>query len=517
MRRSAASRLTRWRWLTWTIVGLCVHGCSAPRGRSPVRDETRVLLIPRDVVEIDPRFSTDAYGHKLSRLLFASLVTIDSSSLEAIPDLAERVEIVTDTRYRVHLRAGLRFSDGSALDAEDVAATFRSIVDPALSSRYARTYQRIARIEVLDALTIDFLLDGPHATFLTDLEMPVLRAEDAHTHLGQLGASAPVGAGPYVVAQRSAGAIELEANPFWHGGQPRFSSVRVLVVHDDNTRALRLLAGAADLAFNAIPPTLLPLFEREPRFSVRSAPGVGTSYVGLNLDAPALRDVRVRRALAHGIDRGLLVRAKFGGRARLASSWIVPGHWAFSDVTPRYEYDPAQARALLAEAGVGKPGQERLRLSLRCGSDRYRQSIARALAAMWAQIGIDVEIRPSEVATLIADLNRGRFELTMLEVPELVEPHTLSLFFASDRIPAEGREGSNRWRIRSPELDAALETGRAHLERDVRRSAYATAQRILAEQLPVIPLWHEDVVVVQSARMQGLRVPRLARFDPLAR
>jgi peptide/nickel transport system substrate-binding protein len=509
------------RVLARIVVVLCVHGCAAGPADSAAKEEdaATVMLIPREVQEIDPRYSGDAYGHKLSRLLFASLVTIDSDTLEVIPDLAEQVVIVTPTLYRASLRRGLRFADGSALDATDVAATYRSVVDPAMGSRYARTYQRIARVEIVDAHTIDFYLNGPHATVMTDLELPVMRAEDEHEHVGQLGAAMPVGAGPYQLLSRSEGRIELGPNPHWYRGLPRFPRVRMLVVHDDNTRALRLLAGAADLALNAIPPMLLPLFEADSRFTVRSAPGVGTAYVGLNMEAPALRDVRVRRALAHGIDRVRLMRAKLGNRARLARGWIVPGHWAFDEATPQYGYDPDKARALLGQVAGGALGEAppRLHLAMRCGSDRSRQSIARALGAMWSEIGVDVEIRPSEVATLIADLNRGRFELTMLEVPEVIEPHVLSFFFGSEQVPGEGREGSNRWRLRSAELDRALESGRAQVDREARKAAYRDVQRILAQELPVIPLWHEDVVAVESQRALGFRVPRLGRLDPLAR
>jgi peptide/nickel transport system substrate-binding protein len=511
-------------WHRWLCAGvvLCAHACAAPS--SPQGDSSRnarVVLIPRDVQEIDPRFSGDAYGVKVSRLLFASLVTIDSDTLEVVPDLAEEVQIVSPTQYRARLRDGLRFSDGSALDAQDVAATFRSVVDRNFGSRYARTYERIERVEVVDAQTVVFHLRGAHATFMTDLEMPVLRAEDEHRQLGRLGGEPPVGAGPYVLLSRSEGKLELGPNPHWHAGLPRAPDLRLLVVHDDNTRALRMLAGAADLALNAVPPVLLPLFESDPRFVVRSAPGVGTSYVGLNMEAPALRDVRVRRALAYAIDRTRLVAAKLGGRARLASSWIVPGHWAHAQDTPGYPYDPQRARALLREAGVSTADAgsvtRRLRLTLRCGSDRFRQSVARALSAMWAEVGVEVEIRPSEVATLIADLNRGRFELTTLEVPEVVEPHVLNWFFGSDHVPGHGREGANRWRLRSARLDAALEAGRRDVRRARRVAAYREVQHVLAEQLPVIPLWHEDVVAVTSDRVLDFEVPRLGRFEPLAR
>lgn len=491
-------------------------GCRAAKVQSTA--DALTVVLPRAPLELDPRFTGDAYGMKLSRLLFASLVSIDPHTLEVVPDLAERVESLSDTRYRVTLRRGLSFSDGSALDAADVAATFRGVVAPSFATRYARTYARIRSIATPDPHTVVFELDGPHATFITDLELPVLRAEDATRKVAQLGGPPPVGAGPYVLRERSAGQLRFDANPHWHGGEPRHARIRMLVIRDDNTRALRLLAGGGDLAMNAIAPLLVPLFERDPRFEVASAPGVGTTYLGLNLESTALGQLQVRRAIAHAVDRQALITAKFGGRAREATSWIVPGHWAHDSTLQMPPYDPGKARALLDAAGYPTDAEGvRLRLSLRCGTDRFRVGIARAIAAMLGAVGIAAEVRPSEMASLIADLNRGRFDLTMLQLPELIEPHVLSWFFASTQVPGPGAEGANRWRLRSAALDGALERGRVQTLRQARRAAYVEAQRLLAAELPVVPLWHEDVVVVRNERARRFTVPREGRFGTLAR
>jgi len=479
-----------------------------------------VVVLPRDAEQLDPRFVGDPYGLKVTRLLFASLVTIDPRTLEVIPDLAEVIDIESPTRYRARLRAGLRFSDGSALDSEDVIATFRSVTDPALGSRYARTYERIVHMSAPDSRTVVFELSAAHATFLTDLELPVMRAEDAERQVGGPDGPPPIGAGPYRLAERQPGVMALEPNPFWYRGRPRFERVRFIVVRDDNTRALRLLAGSADLAVDAVPPLLIPMFESDPRFEVESAPGVGTTYIGFNLQVPALSDLRVRRAIAHAINRQLLVDAKLGGRASLARGWVPPGHWAYEADVPTYDYDPERARRLLDEAGLADPPgpDPRLVLTLRTSTDRFRLSVARAMAAMLARVGVEVDVRPSEAATLIADLNKGRFEMTLLQVPEVFEPHVLSWFFASDRIPEQGvTEGANRWRFRHARFDAALERGRASHVRQERRAAYSEVQRILATQLPVVPLWHEDVVAVLGARAAGYDVPRDGRLGTLAR
>jgi peptide/nickel transport system substrate-binding protein len=495
---------------------LLLAACGEGSGAKP--SDALTVLLPRDVIELDPRFVSDAFGLKVTRLIFGSLLRIDPLTLETVPDLAEHVELVSPTRYEVTLRPGLRFSDGSTLDSADVVATFRGLLDARLQARYAPSYARIASVEALDARRVRFDLVGPHATFLTDLEIPIVRAEDAYRRMPNGPGKLPVGAGPYVLAQREPGRLELRANPYWYAGRAKHDHVRMLVVRDDNTRALRLLAGAADLAISAVPPGLIPLFTPEQGFEVAAARGINTTYIGVNTQAPALRDARVRQALAYAIDRPALIKAKLGGRAELASSFIPQGHWAYAADTPAYGFDPARARALLDEAGLPAVVDEpRLRLALRCGSDRSRISVARAIVAMLADVGIAVDVLPMETATLIADLDRGQFELTLLQMPEVIEPHVLYWWFGQDRIPGRGREGANRWRYADPTLEAALERGRSHVDRAERTAAYREVQRLLAVALPVIPLWHEDVVAVRGPAARGVVVPRDGRFSTLAR
>ncbi|MEM9191456.1 MAG: ABC transporter substrate-binding protein [Myxococcota bacterium] len=498
------------------VGGLLVAGCECSEGGESDESEL-VVVLPRDAEELDPRFLGDPYGLRVSRLLFASLVTIDPRTLDIVPDLAETVAHATPTTVMVRLRPDLAWSDGRPITADDVVATFRGVTDPALGSRFAGTFRRIVHVEAEDPRTVRFELDGPHATFVTDLEMPILPARYATTRVRPGPERVPF-SGPYRLVGRSSGQLQLEANPNWHHGTPRYPKVRMVVIRDDNTRALRLLGGQGDLALHSIPPLLVPLFEEDERFEVRSVPGVSTAYIGIHTEAGPLRDGRVRRAIAHAIDRTRLLDAKLNGRGTLASGWIPPGHWAF-DAQPEIRFDPERARAHLDEAGVVDPSgpEPRLRLSFRTSTDRFRLSVARAIAAMLADVGIEADVRPSESATLIADLNAGRFELCLLQVPEVFEPHVLSWFFDSNRIPKEGRPGANRWRYQNSELDRALEAGRASSVREVRVEAYHEVQRLMARDLPVVPLWHEDVVAVVSARGADFDVPRDGRFGTLAR
>jgi peptide/nickel transport system substrate-binding protein len=364
------------------VIGL---GCGRPLAHDP---DALVVMLPRDAEQLDPRFVGDPYGLRVSRLLFGSLVTIDPRTLEVIPDLAESVTASSPTRFEVRLRDGLRFSDGSPLDAQDVVATFQGVIDPKLRSRYAHTYRRIAEMRVSDPRTILFILHEPHATFLTDLELPIVRSEDAFRRIATPDDPFPVGAGPYLLVKREPGILELSANPHWHRGTPKYPSLRLVVIRDDNTRALRMLAGQGDLAIASIPPLLLPMFREDPRFETRSAAGISTMYLGFQTMSPKLDDVRVRRAIGYAIDRELIVRAKYDGLARVTDSWIPYGHWADVDALPPRGFDPDQARALLDVAGFpDPPGSEpRMRLVLRTTSERFRQSVARAIAAMLGDV-----------------------------------------------------------------------------------------------------------------------------------
>lgn len=454
---------------------------------------------------LDPRFIRDPYGLKISRLIFRSLFTIDPRTLELVPDLAESHRFRTSSVLEVTLKPGLRFNDGSPLEASDVVATFMGVKDPDVGSAYAGTFERFSSIRALDERRIELVLAAPHATVLSDLEFPILRAEDARRATPERESF--TGAGPYALVRWTSSHVVLERTHNASSGAPE--RIDFVVVRDDNGRALRMEAGGADIALNGVTALLLPRFEADPAFEVRSTPGIGTSYLGFNL-AGATRDILLRRAISHAINAELLIQTELGGRAELASSWIPAGHWADARV-PRPGYDLALARTLIADAGA-----EGRRLVLRTSSDRARVSVCRAIAAMLREVGLVVDVQPSENATLIADLNAGRFDLTYLQVPEVFEPHVLHWFFASERIPEGGQVGANRWRIRDQRLDAALEAGRSVMDLNQRRAAYTIVQERLADELPVLPLWQEHNVAVVRAGTE-FDVPRDGRFSTLFR
>ncbi len=490
----------------WIVLTAGFLGC----GSADARRDTLTVLVLSQPSRIDPRYPEDALGASLGRLVWRPLFDSDPRTLLPRPALARDLTWHDATHVIVHLREGLTFQDGSLLTARDVAASYTALLDPALGSRLRGTYARVlAGVTVVDPVTVEFTLWRADGRFEGLLQQPILRERDARGpelvarpgHEGDF-----VGSGDLRVVSLAAGRwafTRLHPPP----GAP--SRIVVLSLHDPNTLALRMLHGAGDVA--EIKPELFPVFDHREGFTVASVPGVGVTVLGIRCDAPWLADARVRRGLALALDRDALRVSKYGARAQPANGLLPAWHWAYATDLSAIPYDVSRARELFDAAGrLDPPGPApRVRLGLRVSTQRFAVTVGHAIAAMLAEVGVDVDVRPSELPTLLADLRAGRFDLGLVTIPDLSDPWGLAYWFASRSIPAPGNpdSGGNRWRFRDGALDAALDAGAGVLGPSARRPYYQTAQRILAAGLPVIPLWHPDVVFVSSNQYTGL-VPR---------
>jgi peptide/nickel transport system substrate-binding protein len=484
-------------------------------GATGPRDEL-TALVQSEPAHLDPRFPTDALSATLSRLVFGALVDVDPRTLAFTPSLAREVVQVDPLHIRVHLREGVLFHDGAPLTSRDVVATFRGLADPRVgASSRTLVSQTLAETREISPVEVEFVLREPTGIASLVLAHPVLRARDA---AGGEIPSEPgrersfVGCGPMRVSSLARNAWSFERAAPTRGGQAR--ALRFLTVKDANTMALRLLHSRADVA--EVKPELFPLFFGREGYTVARAHGVACAYLPLRNDHPKLRVREVRHAIAHAIDRASLVRGKFAGCATEASGILPPTHWAYEGDVARYAYDPRRARALL-DASWPAAGRAREPLVFRCSNQRFVLTTAAAITEMLRAVGLQVDLRPSELAVLLADLRAGRFDLAMLQAPDVSEPHILWTLFASDAQPTQQtpRAGLNRWRFSNPAVDAAVDAGKRVADRDARKAHYARAQRVLAEELPVVPLWHPDVVFVGAPRVQGLVARGDARFEPL--
>ncbi|MEZ4221238.1 MAG: ABC transporter substrate-binding protein [Polyangiaceae bacterium] len=460
------------------------------------------VLIPQELSTLDPRFSTRGFDIKVTRLVHAGLVGLDASTLAPVPLLASKLHFADESSLDVELRDGIRFHSGAPFEAEDVCATISALKDDALASPHRAVVRAIGECIVKSPTRLRLVLSQPRATLLTDLEVPILRRDQVR--LAPQPAGELDGLGPFQLVSSSP--TEAVLTPAPHRANSPRRGVIVRTVRDENARALRLLAGRADVAPGAISPTLLPAFEGRRDLAIISRPGANVTYLLLQNDRAPLDRRDVRRALAQAIDREKIVKTLLTGRGQVADWIFPPGHWAHTPATA-LAYDPAAARAVLA-------GQRPL--TLLTSTDRTRVTFARAIAQMMGDAGLSVRVVSLDFGVLLARLDSGDFDMATLQMPELTEPHLLSWFFHPKGVPGEGGIGKNRARWRHPNAARWLDAAGADRDTGVRREFYGQLASLMREELPVIPLWHEDQVAVVSNRARGFMPSAEGRWASLA-
>jgi peptide/nickel transport system substrate-binding protein len=495
---------------------LAIAACDVPRRRTP--DDTVVVLIDTSLTSVDPRWTTTNNDTKISRLIASGLVAVDTDDGAPRLELAERIDHPTELIWEITVRADARFSDGTPVTAEDVAWTYSQFLTPASDSIYAKQFrERFTTVEVLDERRVRFNLVAPLATFMTDIDIGVL-AEHAAGPDGRFPGGVVIGAGPYRIVKFSLDRVVLEANPHYHGEKPHTRRVDFQVVKDQSARMIMMVGGSADITQNAARADLVDDVARQWRVDLDSGPSCILSYMMFNNDDPVLRDVRVRQAIALAIDREPIIAAKFGGRATLATGLLPPSNWAYEPDVARYQHDPERARALLDAAGYPVPpgGGPRLHLVYKTSSDQFRVAIARVLAAQLGDVGIDVEVRAFEFNTFFADIKKGEFQIASMQTTDISEPDFYRTYFNSTRIPSPKEPNAqNRWRYRNAKVDELTELGRRVVDLEERRKVYSQLQKIVADDVPIVALWHEDNVVVRNVDVSGYRILPNARFNGL--
>jgi peptide/nickel transport system substrate-binding protein len=299
----------------------------------------------------------------------------------------------------------------------------------------------------------------------------------------------------------------------------RIERVRFEVVPDTITGALELEKGSADAASNVLTPDMVYALRDAPGLETASGPGSNVWYLNFNVADAALRDKRVRQAVALAMDRRAIVAALWRGHARLADTLLPTGQWAAATDAElaHYPHDPARAAALLQAAGhpAGRDGV-RLRLTLKISQDETTRLLAAVLQQQLRAAGIELRIRSAEFGTFYADVTHGAFQMYILKwIGSNEDPDIYRYMVSSGSFPPKGANRGHYVNARVDELlaKAAAETGPAAEVEARRRTEYVEVQQILADELPAIPLWDPENEVVHTRRLQGVVSRGDGNFD----
>ena len=532
---------------------------------------TVVVVLESSPNNLDPRQGTDAQSERVGGLIFDALVKKDEN-YNLRPWLATSWEQPDALTWVFHLRDGVRFQDGRPLEADDVVWTIESLIDAKLAgliTAKSGAFAAVERAEARDRLTVVVRMKRPDAGLLFNMSdglfgvVPRGAGSDFGLH--------PVGSGPFrfvsqvqdkeVVLERNEGCWSegLSGNPTLSqstrkdgapgsllpthptppaklagtpdrdeaamNGAPgeqqtgtRIRRVRFEVVPDTITSALELEKGSADAASNVLTPDMVYALRDAPGLETTSGPGSNVWYLNFNVADPALRDKRVRQAVALAMDREAIVAALWRGHARLADTLLPEGQWAAATDAElaHYPHDPARAAALLEAAGYPARNGVRLRLTLKISQDETTRLLAAVLQQQLRSVGIELNIRSAEFGTFYADVTHGAFQMYILKwVGSNEDGDIYRYMYSSESFPPKG---ANRGHYVNARVDALLAKAAAESgpEAEVwvgRMEDYAQVQQILSEELPTIPLWFPDNVVVHTRRLQGVVSRGDGNFD----
>ena len=480
-------------------------GCSQPQPEHGVL----TVAVSTSPNNLDPRFGTDQASARAQQLLFTDLLRLDDS-MKLSPGLATSWETTDHQTYRLTIRQGVRFHDGHELTSKDVAYTFNSILDPRMNSPYRGAYRLLESVTALDPYTVQFVLKEPSGAFLINLVMKIVpdgAGRELRDH--------PVGTGPYeFVSYAADDRLVLKAFPDYFDGRPRNNGVTLKIVPDDIMRGLELRKRTSDLVVNDLLPDIAYQLEHE-GLRLETSPGANYAYLGFNLRDPVLKDVRVRHAIGYAIDRQSIVEYLRRGLATQAVGILSPANWAFEPNVFDFTYDPDQARRLLDEAGYRDPDGDgpltRLTLSLKISNIEFNRLQSAVIQHDLREVGIDLELRTYEFATLYADIIKGNFQMYTLQWAggATADPDILRRVFHSQQVPPAG---FNRGHFSDPEVDRLIDEATLATDAEQRRALYGKVQQRVAELAPYISLWTETNIAVSQPGLQGIRLSPQADF-----
>ena len=468
-----------------------------------------VVALDANVIGLDPADLNDNLSMTATRTMLQGLYGFDRE-MKTIPVLAESYEASPDaTVYTLHLRHGVSFHDGAPFNAQAVKTSFDRAADPENHLKRASLYAPIKSNEVIDDYTLKITLNAPFGAFINNLahQAFAISSPKAIAEFGRDLGRHPVGTGPYRFVSWSTDTLKVARNEhYWKPGLPKVDSITVRSVPENGARLAMLQAGEAQFIF-PMPPELAKVVERDPKIDVVAARSIFARYVALNTRRKPFDDLRVRQALNYAIDKQAFMKVVFAGYAVPLDSplpTLLPGHEA--QPTP-YAYDPAKARALLAEAGYPNGFETVLWGANSTTSQRGMSFLQQQLAA----VGVKASVEPLESGTAAA-------KIWSVKTPE--EATTLMHYAAWS-----ASTGDADWGLRplfysrgfppvlfntayyaNKDVDAAIEAGLTTADIAKRLEAYKAAQAIIWKDAPWIFLASDDNISAKSKRLSGIYV-----------
>lgn len=464
--------------------------------------QTLRITLREDADILDPALGRTYVG----RIVFAGLCDklFDiNDKLQIVPQLATGYEYADPKTLIIHLRAGVKFQDGTDLDAAAVKYTLERDLSIQGGARKGEI-GAIDHIEIVDPLTVRILLKAPSAPFLAQLtdRAGMIVSPKAAEAAGKDFGLHPVCAGPFKFAERVAqDHITLERfADYWNKDAIHLDRVTYQIITDSSVRLANLQAGATDLV-EFIVPTDTDAVKRNAKLKLVTYDGLGYEGITYNLDNgpqannPLGKSALVRQAFDVSIDRDALLQVVYNGMYPPTAQSVPPESPYHDPAVKPPVRDIAKAKALLKQAGITGP----VPVTLIAPNNPDLQQMAEVIQAMTSEAGFDVKIQAMEFASSLANAAAGGFQAYLLAWSGRVDPDgNLYVFLHSG-------DTENYGHYSNPEMDKLLTDGRQTTDPAQRKPIYGQIAALEQKDLPISYLYTTKYFNGLSTKVQGFK------------
>ena len=439
------------------------------------------------IPNIDPYFNTLLMGTILADQVWDTLIYRDPATGEYKGDLATAWRWIDDKTLECDLRRGVRFHNGAEFGADDVVHTLNFVSNAENKAIQQSLVRWIDHVEKLEDYKVRIVAKQPFPAAIATLASPKIAMfpHDYYAKVGPAGMNEkPVGTGPYLVVEHALGKhVLLARNPYYFRdspkAQPKIDRIEMRFIPDPQTRVAEAVSGGLDLIMNVARDQAEQL-RGVPQLQVLSGETSGYAFLHMNTmertPAPELRDIRVRQAIMHAIDRETIVKYLVGESARVLHTECFPGQFGCTDEgVLRYGYDPARAKQLLAAAGYAN-GFE---FDFYAFTDR---NVVEAIIGYLRAVGIRARLRYLSLTAVVSAQQAGRVALAQAGWSNAIDDVSNAVSRFHQFLP--GADMS-----RDAEIRDLLLRGDSSMDPNVRKDAYATAFKLIAERAYVLPLY----------------------------
>jgi len=499
------------------LLVLALAGCGGGQGGA-VSSSTLIQARVKDAVSLDPAVATDGLSLNVSVEVMRGLLRFKPGTFDVAGSIAKDWHAEDGGKVWIFdLKPGLKFSDGTPVDAQAVKFNFDRWREP--KNPYAGTQPFsyyismfggqpgiITGVSVLSPTRVQFTLAHPFGPFLRDLAMPsfAIGSPAAIKADPQKFAQRPVGWGPYTVAEWvHDDHITLAANPDFDDPKPTYQRVVIRDIPDQATSVLELQKGSIDGLSDPRPDDAKSL-ATDPSLQVYQQPANNVAYLALNMEKKPFGDLRVRRAVAYALDLHAIVKDLYGKGGEVANTWVPDGMDGSSAPVTAYPHDVAKAKALLAAAGF--PHGFKTELFYGTAPRPYMpepQRVAEAIQAQLKQAGIDVTLEPFEWAVYLEKIKNGEHPMCLIGWTGDNGDADNFLYTLLDQDSAVKGAAQNYSFWRDPKFHALMLAGQRTVDEARRKEIYVKAVELVHDQVPAIPIVHTTVPIIWKKSIAG--------------